>query len=93
MDSMGTTLAGESIDGLSGLRALLLDDPERFPRTVTEKLMAYALGRRVEYYDRPSVRKIVRDAATSDYRWSSIILGIVRSPAFTMRATAEAFSD
>ncbi len=93
VDSMGTTLAGESIDGLSGLRALLLDDPEQFPRTLTEKLMAYALGRRVEYYDRPSVRQIVRDAAANNYRWSSIILGIVRSPAFTMRATAEAFSD
>ena len=93
VDSMGTTLAGESIDGLSGLRALLLDDPERFPRTVTEKLMAYALGRRVEYYDRPSVRQIVRDAAPSDYRWSSIILGIVRSPAFTMRATSKSLSD
>ena len=65
---------------------MLLDDPEQFPRTVTEKLMAYALGRRLEYYDRPSVRKIVRDAATNQYRWSSIILGIVESPAFQMRA-------
>jgi hypothetical protein len=47
--------------------------------------MAYALGRRVEYYDKPAVRKIVRDAAAQDYRWSSLILGIVKSPEFLMR--------
>ena len=79
--------AAPSIDGLSGLRALLLNPADRFPRTVTEKLLAYALGRRLDYYDRPAVRKIVRDAAASDYRWSSLILGIVNSPAFLMRAT------
>ena len=55
---------------------------------MTEKLLAYALGRRLEYYDRPAVRKIVRDAAAHDYRWSSLILGIVKSPAFLMRAIA-----
>jgi hypothetical protein len=47
--------------------------------------MAYALGRRLEYYDQPEVRKIARDAASSQYRWSSLILGIVKSPAFLMR--------
>ena len=82
IDSSGATASGTKIDGLTGLRALLLDQPEQFPRTVTEKLMAYALGRRLEYYDRPAVRKIVRDAAASDYRWSSLILGIVESPNF-----------
>ena len=51
--------------GASGLRALLLEQPEQFPRTVTEKLLAYALGRRLEYYDRPAVRQIVRDAAAA----------------------------
>jgi hypothetical protein len=50
--------------------------------------MAYVLGRRLEYYDQPSVRKIVRDAAASQYRWSSIISGIVESPAFRMRSPA-----
>ena len=74
------------MEGLSGLRALLLEQPEQFPRTVTEKLLAYALGRRLEYYDQPAVRKIVRDAAAHDYRWSSIILGIVRSPTFLTSA-------
>jgi hypothetical protein len=58
---------------------------EQFPRTVTEKLLAYALGRRVEYYDQPAVRTIVRDAAAHDYRWSSLVLGIVRSAPFQMR--------
>jgi mono/diheme cytochrome c family protein len=86
VDATGTTLSGVKIDGLPGLRKLLLSDPEQFPRTVTGKLMAYALGRRLEYYDQPSVRKIVRDAAASQYRWSSIILGIVESPAFQMRS-------
>jgi hypothetical protein len=82
----GTTLAGAKVDGLVGLRALLLSDPEQFPRTVTEKLMAFALGRMLDYYDRPSVRQIVREARADDYRWSSIILGIVKSPAFLSRA-------
>ena len=81
-----TTIAGTKIDGLPGLRKYLLEDGERFPRTVTEKLMAYALGRMLEYYDHPSVRQIVRDAAADDYRWSSIVLGIVKSPAFLTRS-------
>ena len=87
VDATGTTLGGATIDGLNGLRALLLEEPERFPRTVTEKLMAYALGRRLEYSDRPAVRRIVRDAAADGYRWSSLIVGIVQSPEFLMRET------
>ena len=90
VDASGTTLSGETVEGLSGLRSLLLARPERFPRTVTEKLLAYALGRRLEYYDRPTVRIIVRDAAADDYRWSSLILGIVKSPTFQMRASRAA---
>lgn len=85
VDASGTTATGEPIDGLVGLRHVLLEDPEQFPRTVTEKLMAYALGRRVEYYDQPEIRKIARTAAASQYRWSSLILGIAESPAFLMR--------
>src|SRR5204862_124334 len=87
VEPITTTLSGTKIDGLPGLRQYLLDDRERFPRTVTEKLMAYALGRMLDYYDRPSVRQIVRDAAGDDYRWSSIVLGIVKSPAFLTRST------
>jgi mono/diheme cytochrome c family protein len=87
VDASGTTASGAKVEGLKGLRALLLDDPQQFPRTVTEKLLAYALGRRLEYYDRPTVRKIVRDAAAHDYRWSALMLGVVESPAFLMRAS------
>ena len=85
VDASGATVAGDKVDGLSGLRTLLLADAEQFPRTVTEKLLSYALGRRLEYGDEPAVRKIVRDAAASRYRWSSLILGIVESPPFLMR--------
>ena len=86
IDASGTTAAGVKVDGFSGLRALLLADPDQFARTVTEKLLAYAVGRRLEYYDRPAVRKIVREAAADQYRWSAIILGIVKSPTFLMWA-------
>ena len=87
VDASGTTAGGEKIEGLTGLRAALLAEPDQFPRTITEKLMAYALGRRVEYYDEPEVRKIVHDAAAHNYSWSSIILGITESPEFLMRAS------
>jgi hypothetical protein len=83
--STGTTIGGQNIEGIPGLRKLLLEKPDQFPKTVAEKLMAYALGRRVEYYDQPAVRQIVRNAAAQQYRWSSLIRGIVQSPAFLMR--------
>ena len=75
--------SGVEIHGFTGLRESL--QSERFVSVVTEKLLAYALGRRLEYYDQPAVRKIVREAAADDYSWSSIIVGIVQSPAFLMR--------
>lgn len=84
VDSSGVTASGVKVEGLAGLRSVLLADRERFPRTVTEKLLAYAIGRKLEYHDYPAVRKIVRDAAPHDYRWSAIIEGIVRSPTFLM---------
>ena len=85
VDASGTTVSGEKIAGLAGLRKALLEQPGQFPHTVTEKLMAYALGRRLEYYDEPSVRQILRDAVARQYRWSALILGIVKSPEFQMR--------
>jgi Protein of unknown function (DUF1592)/Protein of unknown function (DUF1588)/Protein of unknown function (DUF1585)/Protein of unknown function (DUF1587)/Protein of unknown function (DUF1595)/Planctomycete cytochrome C len=88
VDASGSTVSGTKLEGLAGLRALLLAQPGQFPRTVTEKLLSYALGRRLEYYDRPAVREIVRGAAANEYRWSSIILGIVESPAFLKDAPA-----
>ena len=60
-----------------------------FVETVTEKLLTYALGRGAEYYDRPAIRQILREAAPHDYRWSSVILGIVNSPPFQMRVAAD----
>ena len=86
VDASATLVSGATVRGLSGLRALLLERPDQFPTTLTAKLMAYALGRRIEYYDRPAIRQIVREAAGNDYRWSSLIMGIVKSPAFLMRA-------
>ena len=85
IDATGTLPDGAAFDGPAGLRDLLLDRPDDFVGTVTEKLMGYALGRGLEYYDAPTVRKIVREAAGEDYRWSSIIVGIVQSNSFQLR--------
>ena len=82
----GAMPSGAELHGFTGLRESL--HSERFVKVVTEKLMAYALGRRLEYYDQPAVRQIVREAAADDYRWSSIIVGIVQSPAFLMRMSS-----
>jgi mono/diheme cytochrome c family protein len=71
--------------GVAGLEEALLKRPELFTASLTEKLMTFALGRGVEYYDAPSVRKIARDVAKNDYRFSSVILGIVKSAPFQMR--------
>ena len=78
----------QEIRGLSGLRGLVLENREQFVRTVTTKLMQYALGRDVEYHDQPTIRRIMRDAEAENYTWSSIILGIVESPQFLMRMSA-----
>ena len=67
------------------MRDALAGNPEQFVTTVTEKLMTYALGRGLEHYDMPSLRRIVRGAAADDYRFQSIILGIVTSDPFLMR--------
>ena len=71
------------------LRKALLAHPERFVGTMTEKLMTYALGRGLEYYDEPVVRSIVRDAGRDDYRFSSVVMGIVNSTPFRMRRARE----
>jgi hypothetical protein len=85
VDASGVMPGGAKIDGLDGLRAVMVERRGDFVETVTEKLLTYALGRGLEYYDRPVVRQIVREAAVSDYRWSSIILGITNSVPFQMR--------
>jgi mono/diheme cytochrome c family protein len=75
---------GARFNGVGGLRELLVSHKEDFARTFTSKLLAYAIGRGMEDDDLPAIRSIVRDAAPADYRWSSIILGIVNSPPFSM---------
>jgi hypothetical protein len=85
VDASGAFPDGRSLNGLHGLKTILVNDPTRFATTLTEKLMTYGLGRGVEYYDMPAVREVVRQAAPSDYRWSAIILGIVKSTPFQMR--------
>jgi hypothetical protein len=84
VDPNGSYPGGVEFSGFADLRDWMLDRPERFAHTLTEKLMTYALGRRVEYYDQPTIRDIVRNAAADDYSWSSLVMGIVESPSFLM---------
>jgi mono/diheme cytochrome c family protein len=86
VDSTGAMPDGRAIDGPLGLRDLMLGPRQgEFVRTVTEKLMTYATGRGVEASDKPAIRRIVRESAGDEYRWSAIILGIAKSDAFQMR--------
>jgi hypothetical protein len=88
VDSSGGLPDGSTFEGVAGLRNALLNRPELFVSTVTEKLLTYALGRGVEYNDAPALRAITRDAARNDYRFSSLVLGIVGSTPFQMRRAA-----
>src|SRR5262249_27535317 len=74
--------------GIPGLKKMLLEHSNEFVGAVTEKLLMYAAGRNLQYYDAPAVREIVRSAATSKYRFSSLILGVVKSVPFQMRRSA-----
>jgi len=85
LDVSGALPGAGEIRGVSGLEDGLLKRPELFVATLTEKLLTFALGRGVEYYDAPAVRRIVREAARDDNRFSSLILGIVKSTPFQMR--------
>jgi hypothetical protein len=89
IDASGQLADGTKIDGVVGLREALLKHPEYFVGTLSEKMLTYALGRPLEYYDMPVVRGIVQGAARSDYRFSSIIAGIVMSEPFQMRRALE----
>ena len=85
VDSTGVLPDGTPLEGPSGLRNVLLSRPEEFAAVFAEKMLVYALGRRVEYYDFPAIRKIVREAARQDYRWSSLVLATAKSMPFQMR--------
>ena len=85
IDASGSFPGGARFEGVSGLEKALLDRPEMFVGTVVEKLLTYSLGRVVEHYDAPAVRKIVRDSRSEGFRFSSLVLGIAESKPFQMR--------
>jgi len=85
IDASGQLVDGSKLDGPAGLRAVLLARRDQFVTNVAEQLLRYALGRRLEAYDQPAVRRIVREAAAQNYRWSALIRGIVTSVPFQMR--------
>jgi hypothetical protein len=87
IDARGSMPDGTGFEGIEGLREALLSS-DLFVTTMTEKLLTYALGRGLEPFDMPTVRKIVRDAAAEDHRFSAYIVGVTASPAFRMRMSA-----
>jgi len=82
IDAGGKLADGTPVNGVDALRDYIVSRPDLFVQTFTENLLTYALGRSVSYYDQPLVRKLVRDASAQNYRFSSLVLGIVTSPAF-----------
>jgi len=87
IDTKGNLPGGEPLYGVSGLRKDLLNNPNAFVGTMSEKLMTYALGRGLEYYDAPAIRKVVKQAAAQEFRFSSVVTAIVNSTPFHMRRT------
>ena len=92
VNASGQLYDGTPLNGVGDLRAALVARSDVFVTHLTERLLSYALGRRVEYYDMPTVRQIVKDAKAADYRMSALILGVARSAAFRT-ASAEATDD
>ena len=90
IDSSGELPDGTPIKGPDDLRNALLRRPEQFVQTFTEGLLTYATGRKLEAYDMPTVRRIVRAAAGSDYRFSTVVEGVVRSDQFRLRRVPQA---
>ena len=88
LDTTGALPDGSTFSNLVEFREALMRDPERFVGSFTEKLLTYALGRGVEYYDQPAIRRIVVEAAADDYRFSSVVMGIVQSLPFKSRRAA-----
>jgi hypothetical protein len=86
VDAAGVLPGGVAIKGPDDLRAALMERGDQFVQTMTEKLMSFALGRTIEYYDMPTVREIVRKSAADNYRFSGLVMNIVESPAFQMKS-------
>ncbi len=93
IDANVQLIDGTAVDGPAGLRQALLRRPDLFVQTVTEKLMTYALGRPLEYYDMPTVRAIVRDAAKSNYKFSALVVGVIHSTPFVMTSNGTQPAD
>jgi hypothetical protein len=93
IDATTELSSGVVLNGPSDLRDYLLRRPDQFAQNVTERLMMYALGREIEYYDMPTVRSIVRDAAEENYSFSSIVTGIVNSDAFRLQGPEEPLTE
>ena len=87
IDASAALPDGTKFEGIAGLRQLMTGHQEDFARTFTQKLLGYALGRSIEAADFPAIRQITRNAAAGGYRWSSLIMGVVRSTPFTMSTT------
>jgi hypothetical protein len=93
IDASGSLPDGSRFNGARGLIDAILRRPDAFANTVTERLMTYATGRGIEYFDAPAIRAVRRDAAAQDYRFSAIVLGIVKSVPFQMRAAGTHTAD
>ena len=93
VDSVSKLYDGTPLTGPASLRNALLKHADAFTSTLTEKLLAYAIGRRVEYFDMPLIRTINRDAAKNNNRFSSLVMGIVKSPAFQMKKAESVTTD
>ena len=85
VNPVDTLFTGAQIDGINGLRRELVKNSDVFVGVMTEKMMTYAIGRGVEYYDMPAVRKVVQNSKASNYKFSSIVLGVVKSTPFQMK--------
>jgi hypothetical protein len=93
IDASGQLVDGSPLQGIADLRKALLSRQEMFVTTATQKLMTYALGRTVQYYDLPAVRKIVSEAVPNDYRFSSLVLGVVQSDPFQKKIKMKKTSE
>jgi mono/diheme cytochrome c family protein len=89
VEATSTLPDGTIVDGVAGLKHLVLRSPERFVSAVTEKLLMYAVGRNIQYYDAPAIRAIVREAAAQNYTFAALIEGIAKSVPFRMRSAPE----
>jgi hypothetical protein len=85
VDASTELVNGKKFDGPNGLRNIVLANKDQFVQTATNRLLTYALGRGLDYYDMPTIRKIVKDSAASNYNFSTLVVNVVKSMPFQMR--------